>query len=308
MTSIRWKPQITYRSPTTGTSALHLEVSAVGSHASSSSHSPSPQSLPLQPLPQWTQSNQSKRYKRWMMGPSLPLYHPLGRLALSLPDLDPTAFGLPAPAVIMDDPTRRSSNRTRRPAPKVRDANEPAPSPAPLIDVAPAPEPELKDKSNSRRRRPAGGGNKRKRREVDDGDATYPAKRSRNPRSSAANATARTPTGEPSPPDSVDNSAPSPADHDGPEEKRPERRATKSRGLPTRRDSTASEATVTSVSASIVVTNAASRKDAGEDVLDTDASPSSGPQDAEFVVPSGGLSSKETSSDGSDKAANNVPG
>ncbi|KAG1745359.1 uncharacterized protein EDB91DRAFT_1220301 [Suillus paluster] len=308
MTSIRWKPQTTYRSPTASTSALHLEVPPAGSHASSSSHSPSPQSLPLQSLPQWTihQSSQSKRYKRWMMGPSLPLYHPLGRLALSLPDLDPTAFGLPAPAVIMDDPTRRSSNRTRRPAPKVRDANEPAPSPAPLIDVAPVPEPEIKDKPSSRRRRPAGSGSKRKRREVDDGDATYPAKRSRNPRNSAANSTTRTPTGgEPSPPYSVDNSAPSPADHDGPEEKRPERRTAKSRGLPARRDSTASEATVTSVSASIVVTNG---KDVGDDAVDTDASPSRSPQDAESAAPSGGLSSKDASSDGGDKTANNVSG
>lgn len=244
-----------------------------------------------------------------MMGPSLPLYHPLGRLALSLPDLDPTAFGLPAPAVIMDDPTRRSSNRARRPAPKVRDANEPAPSPVPSIDIAPAPEPELKEKPSSRRRRPAGGGNKRKRREVDDGDATYPAKRSRNPRSSAANATARTPTvGEPSPPYSVDNSALSPAPDDPPEEKRPERRTTKSRGLPPRRDSSGSEATVTSVSASIVAGSVALLKDGGEDALDIDTSPSSRPRDTERTTRSGDLSSKDASSDGGDKAPNNVPG
>ena len=136
MTLIRWKPQTTYRSPTAGTSTLHLEGRLVGFDASSSSQSPSPQSLPLQLSPPSTiyQSSRSKRHKRWMTGPSLPLYHPLGRLALSLPDLDPTAFGLPAPAVIIDDPTRRSSNRARRPAPKVRDANEPAPpQPLPLM-------------------------------------------------------------------------------------------------------------------------------------------------------------------------------
>lgn len=243
-----------------------------------------------------------------MIGPSLPLYHPLGRLALSVPDLDPTAFGLPAPAVIMDDPTRRSSNRARRPAPKVRDANEPAPSPVPFIDAAPAPEPELKEKPSSRRRRPAGGGNKRKRREVDDGDATYPAKRSRNPRSSATNATARTPTaGEPSP-YSVDNSALSPAPDDPPEEKRPERRTAKSRGLPLRRDSTGSEATVTSVSASIVAGSVAVLKDIGEDVPDIDTPPSSGPRVTERTTRSGDLSSKDASSDGGDKAANHVPG
>ncbi|KAG2131414.1 uncharacterized protein EDB93DRAFT_1178335 [Suillus bovinus] len=306
MTSIRWKPQITYRSPTAGTTALHLEVPPVGCHASSSSHSPSPQSLQ-----HWTihQPSHSKRHKRWTMGPSLPLYHPLGRLALSLPDLDPTAFGLPAPAVIMDDPTRRSSNRARRPAPKVRDANEPAPSPVTSIDVTPIPEPELKEKASSRRRRPAGGGNKRKRREVDDGDATYPAKRSRNPRSSAANATARTSTaGEPSPPYSIDNSALSPAPDDPPEERRPERRTAKSRGLPPRRDSSGSEATVTSVSASVVAGSVAHFKDTGEDALDIDISPSSGARDTERITRSGDLSNKDASSNGGDKAANNVPG
>lgn len=235
------------------------------------------------------------------MGPSLPLYHPLGRLALSLPDLDPTAFGLPAPAVIIDDPTRRSSNRARRPAPKVRDANEPAPS-VPSIDVAPDPSPELKDKPTPRRRRPAGSGNKRRRREADDGDATYPAKRTRIPRNSAANTTAHTPTGEPSPPYSLDNSAL--GDQDGPA--RPERRTTKSRGTRARRDSTASEATVTSVSASIVAANAAAHKDDGEDALDTDVLPSSGPQDAEMANPDRALAI--TSLDGSDNVANNVPG
>jgi hypothetical protein len=237
------------------------------------------------------------------MGPSLPLYHPLGRLALSLPDLDPTAFGLPAPAVIMDDPTRRSSNRARRPAPKVRDANETAPSPVPFIDAVPAPEPEAKDKPAPRRRRAAGSGTKRRRRETDDGDATYPAKRTRLPRNAAATAAAHTPTGEePSPPSSIDNSAPSP-DQGGPE--RPERR-TKSRGT-RRRDSTASEATVTSVSASIVAANATSHKDVGEDAL-VDVLPFSGAQGAEIAIPGIDFNIKETSSDGDDKDANIVTG
>ncbi|OJA18574.1 hypothetical protein AZE42_07948 [Rhizopogon vesiculosus] len=308
MTSIRWKPQITYRSPSAGTSTLHLEGPPVGSDASSSSQSPSPHSLPLQLSLQGSiyQSSQSKRHKRWMIGPSLPLYHPLGRLALSLPDLDPTAFGLPAPAVIIDDPTRRSSNRTRRPAPKVRDANEPAPSPIPFIDVVPAPEPELKDKPTPRKRRSAGSGNKRRRREIDDGDATYPAKRTRIPRNSAATATAQTSTGgEPSPPSSIDNSALSPGgDQDGPE--RPERRTARSRGTRARKDSTASEATVTSVAASIVATNTASHKGGGEDSLDADVSPSSVLQDAEMATDANLI--KDTSSDGDDKVASNVPG
>lgn len=305
MTSIRWKPQITYRSPSASTSAFHLEGPLVGSDASSSSQSPSPQSLPLQLSLQRT-TYQSKRHKRWMNGPSLPLYHPLGRLALSLPDLDPTAFGLPAPTVIIDDPTRRSSNRARRPAPKVRDANEPAPSPIPFIDVVPTPEPEPKDKPTPRRRRPAGSGNKRRRREADDGDATYPAKRTRLPRNSTAAATSLAVTGEePSPPSSVDNSAPSAGDQDGPG--RPERRTTKSRGARARRDSTASEATVTSVAASVVVANAAPPKDVSEDALETDALPSNGPQDAEMATDAG-RNIKETSSDKGDKVVNNVPG
>ncbi|KAG6378103.1 hypothetical protein JVT61DRAFT_13788 [Boletus reticuloceps] len=111
-------------------------------------------------MPELPQSNtvarKSSRYH--MTTALLPLYHPFGTLALSLPDLDPTAFGLPAPVAVFDDPTRRSSNRQRRPAAKVRDADDPATTahPPPFAVATPALESETKEKSSPRRRR--GGG------------------------------------------------------------------------------------------------------------------------------------------------------
>ncbi|KIJ67572.1 hypothetical protein HYDPIDRAFT_108414 [Hydnomerulius pinastri MD-312] len=275
--SIRRKPATTYQSPAAHISALHLEKPFTSSsRVTSSPHgsSPAPKSTLGQPpvpsskpeLPQRLTFSHKPHHHR--IPPLLPLYHPLGELALSLPDLDPTVFGLPAPVAIFDDPTRRSSNRTRRPAAKVRDADAATPPQPPFVDVTPTPDAEPKDKPSPRKRRPAGGGggggSKRKRKEVDDGDASYPAKRSRNPRSSgvaSATAAARTPSAEEvSPPASVGHTGASPAGEgvqgDPAEEKRPERRTTRSRGAIARRDSTASEATVTSVSVSIAATNA----------------------------------------------------
>ncbi|EGN99630.1 hypothetical protein SERLA73DRAFT_179737, partial [Serpula lacrymans var. lacrymans S7.3] len=187
---------------------------------------------------------------------SLPLYHPLGRLALSLPELDPSTIGLSAPLVV-DDANRRSSGRARRPAAKVRDADETNDSISQATNANTSTL-EAKEKQSPRRRRNGGGGNKRKRREGDDGDATYPAKRTRNPRGAVAaptSTTARTPTSDISPPQSVVRATGSPSVADSaaeaPEEKKPERRTTRSRGALLRRDSSASEATVTSVSVSV---------------------------------------------------------
>ncbi|KAG8213774.1 hypothetical protein J3R82DRAFT_10485 [Butyriboletus roseoflavus] len=204
-----------------------------------------------------------------MITPLLPLYHPFGPLALSLPDLDPTAFGLPAPVAVFDDPTRRSSNRQRRPAAKVRDADEPATThPPSFVAVTATLESDVREKSSPRRRRGGGPGGKRKRREPEDGDATYPAKRPRNPRSSGATSglpgTRAISREGGSPTLSNGHSRASPAVEAGrsevAEEKKPERRATRSRRVITRRDSTASEDTATSASASVSATNTATAR------------------------------------------------
>ncbi|KAF9222629.1 hypothetical protein BS17DRAFT_809290 [Gyrodon lividus] len=298
--TIRRKPVFTNPSPTASTTFRLLDKFPITSLGAVSS-SPAPKSAQTQ-LSKTSKSEFSERravtYKptRHHTHTLLPLYHPFGALALSVPDLDPTAFGLPAPVAMFDDPTRRSSNRTRRPAAKLRDADEATTPPLPpFIEVIPTPEAELKDKPSPRKRRLAGGGSgggsKKKRKEPDDGDAMYPTKRSRNPRSSgmaSAAAATRTPSGEEaSPPASLGHSGASPAAEVGQgepvEEKKPDRRTTRSRGALARRDSTASEATVTSVSASISATNgAAPRFAVSGDTMEID-----GPTTNEATAPEG---------------------
>lgn len=239
-----------------------------------------------------------------MITPLLPLYHPFGSLALSLPDLDPTAFGLPAPVAVFDDPTRRSSNRQRRPAAKVRDADEPATShPLSFVAVTPTLEAEVREKSCPRRRRGGGPGGKRKRREPEDGDATYPAKRPRNPRSSGvasgmsgARALSKE---EGSPTLSNAHSGASPALEAGrselAEEKKPERRTTRSRKAIARRDSTASEDTATSASASVSATNTAvGRVASSGESMETDEP---GAKDASNEATAPGVESKTAEPD-----------
>lgn len=174
--------------------------------------------------------------RRWVpsISPPLPLYHPLGRFASSLPSLNPTSMGLPCP-VGLGDTVRRSSSRARRPAAKLRDGEEEISPPIPPAN----PEVEEKEKPSPRKRRAGGGGaSKRKRKEGDDDDATYPAKRTRVPRGvnqnqvleedSLAELTVLT----------VDGMSTSEL---APEDRQPERRSTRSRGM-VRRDSSASEA------------------------------------------------------------------
>ncbi|KIM68980.1 hypothetical protein SCLCIDRAFT_1208392 [Scleroderma citrinum Foug A] len=299
-TSIRRKPIFTYRSPAAHISTLYLDKRPLCGISSPSVPSPLVSSTSLAPntsspytspatiasvngdlthrLTFTTDQASSPSYKHPRISTLLPLYHPFGPLALSLPDLDPTTFGLPAPHVmtnglhingIFDDPDAashlRSSNRARRLAVKLRDATEdmarasvPAGGSPALVDVPPVAEsePSVRDKQSPRKRRYGGGGNKRKRRDVDDGDATYPAKRIRNPRSSAlASSVPIAGTNTPSP-EEVNPSPPT--EGGGNEKSRPHgRRSTRARGQAVRRDSTASEATVTSVSVSLTATGAA---------------------------------------------------
>ena len=185
------------------------------------------------------------------MKPPLPIYHPLGRLALSLPQLDFSAHPR-SPLSQTEDASRGSASRIRRPAARLRDtADTDSVDAGTPLAVPPADAPAQPDKPSPRKRRNGGqSSSRRRRREADDGDATYPAKRTR------AN---RAPAVPPSDGGSPGNGGVDAADVDGSEGgmKAPERRSTRSRAaaqakpLPVRRNSSASDRTQTSVSVSI---------------------------------------------------------
>lgn len=266
--TVRRKPALTYQSPAQNSSMSHHEIPLFSEKSATAPPPPSSPPTRLSPMTELSQGGTitHKSSYHHMITPLLPLYHPFGSLALSLPDLDPTAFGLPAPVAVFDDPTRRSSNRQRRPAAKVRDADEPATThPPSFVAVTAALESDVREKASPRRRRGGGPGGKRKRREPEDGDATYPAKRPRNPRSSGATSGLSGTRGFSkeggSPTHSNADSGASPAVETGrnevAEEKKPERRTTRSRRAIARRDSTASEETATSASPSVSATNTA---------------------------------------------------
>ncbi|TFK54043.1 hypothetical protein OE88DRAFT_1723822 [Heliocybe sulcata] len=181
ISTTRRKPRVTSQSPSgTHPTALRIEPPS----QASSGRAPSSTSSNYKQL--GTQINRKSKAKDGgddkkeekgkrhigSMGPPLPLYHPLGRLAQSLPELDPELFGLPSTlfAITIDD-SRRASGRARRPAAKLREASE---------DKAVPPDEADKPNGSPRKRR---GGGKRKRRDPDlvDGDSTYPAKRMRKP-------------------------------------------------------------------------------------------------------------------------------
>lgn len=135
-----------------------------------------------------------------MLEPPLPLYHPLGKLAMSLPELDAERYGLPIPARLRDrevniddDKPSSSSNgkrpaRSRKPVAKLRDGEadddgqgkdeeaEGESEESKQVNV------EIKEKEKVSPKKRRNGGNKRKRKDADDGDSAYPAKRARNPR------------------------------------------------------------------------------------------------------------------------------
>lgn len=276
ISTMRRKPQITYQSPSSYyiPSSLRIEGparSSTNTNASSSTSSSSDSGSATQhdkkrkakkADDENEQKKQTAERVRYTMGPPLPLYHPLGRLALSLPELDPTALGLPPlPA---SDP-RRSSARARRPPAKLREVDQEEADAAPAIAAA-APA-EAREKASPKKKGGArpGAGVKRKRKEADE-DATYPAKKTRGGRGD------RPPSEAASPPETVmappEPPSPEPV-VEAPEEKKPERRSTRSaRGTLLRRDSSASEAT--SVSASLVA-KAPSGKSKGDESTNSSA-------------------------------------
>lgn len=196
------------------------------------------------------------------MKPPLPLYHPLGTLARSLPKINPDAedeekeVAKPTPS---DDSNRRSSSRTRRPAAKLRDPD--AESSPIAIPAEPA-----TDKPATRKKR--GGGQtaaaKRKRKEAEEHDGTYPSKRTRTTRGGVQAAAAAAAASEGSlsaPVEAAEVVEPA-------EEKIPERRSTRSRAAASkpaaqRMNSSASEGTQTSASISMAA-GRAQRKPRGK--------------------------------------------
>ena len=257
----RRKPQTTYRSPSLQFSNdLCIERSGQCLRHSPLSHGPLP-------VPTTRTSNASPALggvagvlansasgaivkPKYPMKPPLPIYHPLGRLALSLPQLDISAH-LQSSLSQTDDASRGAGSRSRRPAARLRDAadSESVDASTPLAVPADA---QIPPEKPSPRKRRAGGqsSSRRRRRDADDGDATYPAKRTR------AN---RAPPVPPSEGGSPGNGGADAADMDVSEEgmKAPERRSTRSRAAaqakppPVRRNSSASDRTQTSVSVSI---------------------------------------------------------
>jgi hypothetical protein len=297
--SIRRKPLYTYRSPSANEAAsgpFHLntftntqaksaaggsEVLRVSPPSSSNifaAHLPNPKMVPL-------------KKKLYPMGPPLPLYHPLGRLAMSLPPLDPVSLGLPVPA--RPDDGVRSFARGRRTYGDAHPEDTTETGPAPSTSPAPAAAVE-KPKTTPRKRRPGGGGNngvgsssaaggggngggggggKRKRKEPEEADATYPTKRARHPRAAAAASAAATresvaaeelalANGELGVIAGTDDAVDTP-------ESSTERRSTRARTAPKRRGSTASEATSGSQAGSGEKGLAAEEGEASEEISKT---------------------------------------
>jgi hypothetical protein len=250
----RRKPQTTYRSPSLQFSNdLCIERSGQFVRHSPSGYGPSTRTSNASPAhggATGVPASTAPLKPKYPMKPPLPIYHPLGRLALSLPQLDFAAHPQ-GPLSQTDDASRGTVSRSRRPAARVRDAVETDSVDASTPLAVPA-DAQIPPEKPSPRKRRAGGqsSSRRRRRDADDGDATYPAKRTR------AN---RAPPVPPSDGGSPGNGAADAADVDGSEEgmKAPERRSTRSRAAaqakPTaaRRNSSASDRTQTSVSVSI---------------------------------------------------------
>ncbi|KAJ8077074.1 hypothetical protein PM082_001497 [Marasmius tenuissimus] len=289
--AIRRKPKFTYQSPrpteVRDPASLIKYSKTTSTHpASSSSFTPPP---PATTKPNHLPGFSSPKSKSHLSNPSLPLYHPFGRLALSLPPLDPTKYGLPLlprPDTELLEAQQAqqlalasaNGNKSWRGTP-VANGNGSRRDNSVVTatdDGAPTPVPEVKEKGSPRKRRNGGGGgggggSRRKRKDVDE-DASYAAsnKRPRYPRGAAvsagANAEEDVLTG-PIGANGTDN--PDMSGIGGGEEEKGvvERRTTRSRAV-ARRDSTASETTSVSNSASASATRAAStaRKEEGEAV------------------------------------------
>lgn len=193
----RRKPLFTYQSPPSGSKILPKIHVTRTTRNTPPSHSPTTTTTTTTQTPATTVVTRRTELKlqpsrpKYLLDPPLPLYHPLGDFAKSLPELDAERLGLPVPARIRDreisvdddKPTLENgkrSSRPRKPAAKLRDGEveeeiqgngDEAEGENETVNVQVKPTP--------KKRR---GGGKRKRKDADDGDSAYPAKRPRHPR------------------------------------------------------------------------------------------------------------------------------
>ena len=265
---IRRKPLLTYKSPSADD---HVFITL--SLSPSTSKAPTPITKERPP----SRSNQIQKEDvirtagshQYPISPSLPLFDPRGRLAMSLPPLDPTKYGLPVPPVPSVIQESKSSSRLRRPAAKLREIEEAATILPTVSTVAAVAAREAKERPSPRKRR--GGGGKRKRKDMDDGDATYPAKRTRIPRGNVSQNVE-----EELPMEVAQFDAPAMMEGFSDLPETAKRRSTRAKGSLKRRDSSASETTSVSGSANATYASLAG--------TDTNASSTAGPQLADAGI------------------------
>lgn len=214
---IRRKPAFTYKSPSPNDVDPPITPPARRHILSQSSRQISAQS---NTVTNSRRSERSSRRKIQVGSYSLPLYHPLGELALSLPPLNPADFGLPLPN-ILEATTQGSPGRPHQLPTKARDADEEGGDSVPTVSSIAAVAANEVKRASPRKKRVGGGNGKRRRRDGDDGDATYPAKRTRQTRAGGDDNDFDDTQGQ--------GDGDGTPEVDGPAERRPERRSTRSR-------------------------------------------------------------------------------
>ncbi|PPQ99702.1 hypothetical protein CVT24_009686 [Panaeolus cyanescens] len=181
---VRRKPQLTYKSPLPGdhsffTMSLACRRSTSISTTVTTTSSPTSKRTTSSTTTSTVEHHELTTSK-FNFSPSLPLFHPLGRLAMSLPPLDAALYGLPV--IQFPEEIEKSYLLSKNPPPKSTDDDNDTPVPT-VSSIAAVAAREAKERPSPRKRRSGGGGgSKRKRKDPDDGDATYPAKRTRAPR------------------------------------------------------------------------------------------------------------------------------
>jgi len=233
---IRRKPLITYKSPTAEEHAFIRSPSTNSTRTTIETQkaSPVPSSSCESPV---ASTSQNPRRRAYPLSPPLPLFHPFGPLAMSLPPLDPTQYGLPIPSVPDErDYLFAQITRSRRPVPKLREPEDDAHvmASSTVSAIAAVAARETKERASPKKRR--AGGAKRKRRDAEDGDPTYPAKRTR-PSRGAQEQTQE----DDSPADLVPTGAVTPEGGLSDANDVSKRRSTRAKGNLKRRDSSASE-------------------------------------------------------------------
>ncbi|KAF9047293.1 hypothetical protein BJ165DRAFT_1464958 [Panaeolus papilionaceus] len=182
MTSkVRRKPQFTYKSPLPGDNTFFTMSMAYSRTASTSTTATTTSSPKLKRTTSSTSDFSEGRHEhtsfKYNFTPSLPLFHPLGRLAMSLPPLDAALYGLPV--IQFPEEIEKPYAASKSSPPKANDEDNDTPVPT-VSSIAAVAAREAKERPSPRKRRNNGG--KRKRKDAEDGDGTYPAKRTRAPR------------------------------------------------------------------------------------------------------------------------------